>query len=144
MARKREKPEDIVMKLRQVVVLQGQGMSVAEAERQGVPGRVSLRLLITAAVTQQHGFAHAGASFALGDSAAGYAALTLMPEGHEVLTIEMKINLIAPATGTCLIAEGEVIKPGRRISVVRATVHAEDATGLRKPAAILQGTMIPA
>jgi uncharacterized protein (TIGR00369 family) len=108
------------------------------------PGRVSLRLLITAAVTQQHGFAHAGASFALGDSAAGYAALTLMPEGHEVLTIEMKINLIAPATGTCLIAEGEVIKPGRRISVVRATVHAEDATGLRKPVAILQGTMIPA
>lgn len=108
------------------------------------PGRVSLRLPITAAVTQQHGFAHAGASFALGDSAAGYAALTLMPEGHEVLTIEMKINLIAPATGTCLIAEGEVIKPGRRISVVRATVHAEDATGLRKPVAILQGTMIPA
>ena len=108
------------------------------------PGRVTLSLPITAAVTQQHGLAHAGASFALADSAAGYAALSLMPDGSEVLTVEMKINLIAPASGARLIAQGEVIKPGRRLSVVRATVHAEDASGLRKPVAILQGTMIPA
>ncbi len=84
------------------------------------------------------------ASFALGDSAAGYAALSMMPPGSEVLTVEMKINLIAPAAGQRLIAEGEVIRSGRRLSVVRATVLAEDATGDRKPTAILQGTMIPA
>jgi hypothetical protein len=54
---------------------------------------------ITPAAGQQHGFAHAGATFALGDSAAGYAALSLMDPGAEVLTVEMKINLIAPASG---------------------------------------------
>jgi len=107
-------------------------------------GHVVISLPITAAMSQQHGFAHAGASFALGDSAAGYAALSLMPPGSEVLTVEMKINLIAPAAGRRLIAEGEVVKSGRRLSVVRATVHAEDANGLRKPVALLQGTMIPA
>lgn len=107
-------------------------------------GRVVLSMPITPQVTQQHGFAHAAASFGLGDSAAGYAALSLMPAGSEVLTIEMKINLIAPAVGRRLIAEGDVVRSGRRLSVVRATVFAEDATGKRKVTAILQGTMIPA
>lgn len=108
------------------------------------PGTVILSLPIAPATTQQHGFAHAGATFALGDSAAGYAALSLMPEGSEVLTVEMKINLIAPAAGVLLIAEGEVLKAGRRLSVVRATVLSKDAAGTRKPVAILQGTMIKA
>jgi uncharacterized protein (TIGR00369 family) len=107
-------------------------------------GRVVLRLPITEAVSQQHGFAHAGATFALGDSAAGYAALSLMPPGAEVLTIEMKINLIAPAMGRHLIATGTVVKAGRRLTVVRAEVEAEDADGTCKTVAILQGTMIPA
>ncbi|MDG3042037.1 PaaI family thioesterase [Roseicyclus marinus] len=106
-------------------------------------GRVILRMPITDAVGQQHGFAHAGASFALGDSAAGYAALSTMPEGAEVLTIEMKINLIAPARGVFLWATGEVLKAGRRLTVVRATVEAEAADGSRTPVALLQGTMIP-
>jgi uncharacterized protein (TIGR00369 family) len=106
-------------------------------------GRVVLSLPITPGVSQQHGFAHAGASFALGDSAAGYAALTLMPPGSEVLTVEMKINLIAPAEGTRLVAVGDVMKPGRRLSVVRATLYAEDTNGLRRETALLQGTMIP-
>ncbi|WP_416916508.1 MAG: PaaI family thioesterase [Roseicyclus sp.] len=106
-------------------------------------GQTLLRMPITDAVGQQHGFAHAGASFALGDSAAGYAALSTMPEGSEVLTIEMKINLIAPARGRFLVARGEVLKAGRRLSVVRATVEAQAADGSRKPVALLQGTMIP-
>lgn len=106
-------------------------------------GQTVLRMPITDAVGQQHGFAHAGAGFALGDSAAGYAALSTMPEGSEVLTIEMKINLIAPARGRFLVARGEVLKAGRRLSVVRATVEAEAADGSRKPVALLQGTMIP-
>ena len=71
------------------------------------PGRVVLSMPVTSAIDQQHGFAHAGATFALGDSAAGYAALSLMEPGTEVLTVEMKVNLIAPAAGTRLIAEGE-------------------------------------
>lgn len=107
------------------------------------PGRVTLRLPVTDAVSQQHGFVHAGASFALGDSAAGYAALSLMGADAEVLTIEMKINMISPAVGRFLFAQGEVIKAGRRVTVVRATVEAEDDQGRRKTVAILQGTMIP-
>lgn len=107
-------------------------------------GRVMLRLPITDAISQQHGFAHAGASFALGDSAAGYAALTVMPPEAEVLTVEMKINLIAPAAGAYLIATGEVVKAGRRLIVARALVEAEQDTGTRKQVALLQGTMIPA
>jgi uncharacterized protein (TIGR00369 family) len=108
------------------------------------PGRVVLSLPITPSMGQQHGFAHAGATFALGDSAAGYSALSLMPEGAEVLTVEMKINLIAPAAGLRLIAEGEVVKPGRRLMIVRATVRAEAQDRTLRDVALLQGTMIPA
>jgi uncharacterized protein (TIGR00369 family) len=107
-------------------------------------GRVVLSMPITPAIDQQHGFAHAGATFALGDSAAGYAALSLMEIGAEVLTVEMKVNLIAPAAGTRLIAEGEVVKPGRRLFVVRATVRSEAGDGVLRDVALMQGTMIPA
>lgn len=108
------------------------------------PGRVVLSMPITPAIGQQHGFAHAGASFALADSAAGYSALSILPEGTEVLTVEMKINLVAPAAGERLIAMGEVVKPGRRLIVVRATVRCVAADGTRRDTALLQGTMIPA
>lgn len=106
-------------------------------------GTVHLSMPITAEVCQQHGFAHAGASFALGDSAAGYAALSLMPAGSEVLTVEMKINLIAPAKGLRLLAEGEVMRAGKRLVITRATVRAEAADGTLIDVALLQGTMIP-
>jgi uncharacterized protein (TIGR00369 family) len=89
-------------------------------------------------VTQQHGYAHAALTFALGDSAAGYAALSSMPEGAEVLTVEMKINLLAPAAGT-LAAEGRVVRTGRRLVVVTAEVRSGAAL-----VALLQGTMVPA
>ncbi|MDH3264162.1 MAG: PaaI family thioesterase [Paracoccaceae bacterium] len=106
-------------------------------------GRVVIAAPIRPEVGQQHGFAHAALAFALGDSAAGYAALSLMPDGAEVLTVEMKINLLAPAAGERLIATGEVVRAGRRISVVTAEVVAE-ADGHRRLVALLQGTMIPA
>jgi len=92
---------------------------------------------------QQQGFGHAGLTFALGDTAAGYAALGLMPEGMEVLTVEMKINLMAPAAGRRLIATGKVEKAGRRLSVVSAEVVAEGDDGRHRKVALLQGTMIP-
>jgi uncharacterized protein (TIGR00369 family) len=107
--------------------------------RELAPGRCVIAAPVTASVTQQHGVAHAGLTFAIGDSAAGYAALTLMPEDAEVLTVEMKINLLAPASGPELVATGEVIRPGRRLVVVRAEV-----AGAAGPVALLQGTMIPA
>jgi uncharacterized protein (TIGR00369 family) len=108
------------------------------------PGEVRLSAPITPAIGQQHGFAHAGASFALGDSAAGYAALSVMPPRSEVLTVEMKINLVAPADGTTLRATGEVVKAGRRLVIVRATVEVTAADSAPRVVALLQGTMIPA
>ena len=102
-------------------------------------GTVVLSAPIGPAVSQQAGFAHAGLTFALGDSAAGYAALTLMPPDREVLTVEMKINLVAPASGARLVATGRVERAGRRLVVVRASVEADG-----RPVALLQGTMIPA
>lgn len=91
---------------------------------------------------QQHGYGHAALTFAIGDSAAGYAALSLMPEGAEVLTAEMKINLIAPAQGDFLRATGKVVKPGKRLVVVTAEVEAV-TNGQATTIAILQGTMVP-
>ncbi|RXV64052.1 phenylacetic acid degradation protein [Roseovarius sp. A46] len=106
------------------------------------PGRVRIEAPILPGSRQQHGFAHAGLSFAIGDSAAGYAALSVMPEGYEVLTTEMKIHLLAPAKGELLVAEGRVLRPGRRLVIVEADIHAlED--GRETHVARLIGTMIP-
>lgn len=107
-------------------------------------GHCTLAAPIGAGFRQQHGVGHAGLTFTLGDTAAGYAAATLMPEGSDVMTAEMKINLLRPAAGERLIATGKVAKTGRKISVVTAEVWAEDAAGERKLIAILQGTMVPA
>lgn len=91
---------------------------------------------------QQQDAGHAALTFAIGDSAAGYAALTLFGSDDEIMTVEMKINLLRPAVGDRLVAEGRVIKPGRRITVVAAEVFAETGDA-RKQIAVLQGTMIP-
>ena len=82
------------------------------------PGRVAVELAHAPHLTQQHGFLHAGMVAAALDSACGYAAFTLMPEGAAVLTIEFKINLLAPAQGPRFRFEGVVTKAGRTISVV--------------------------
>lgn len=105
-------------------------------------GLVRISAPILPGMRQQQGFGHAGLTFSIGDSAAGYAALTLLPLGMEVVTAEIKINLLAPARGTRLIATGRVIKPGKRLSVVTAEVHAEE-DGKQTLIAILQGTMVP-
>lgn len=106
------------------------------------PGHVIITAPILPTVLQQHGAGHAGLAFSIGDSAAGYSALSLMPDEAEVMTVEMKINLMSPAVGDRLVAEGRVIRPGRRIMVVAADVWAE-TDGARKHVAMLQGTMIP-
>jgi len=118
-------------------------MATLGAEIVGLePGHCTIAAPILATSRQQHGHGHAGLSFAIGDSAAGYAALSLLPAEAEVLTIEMKINLLAPAAGKRLVAEGRVVRAGRRIVVVQAEVWAE-AADARRQVALLQGTMIP-
>lgn len=106
------------------------------------PGRVVIEAPILPGSRQQQGFAHAALTFALGDTAAGYSALTRMADGMEVLTAEIKLNLLAPGRGELLRATGRVVKPGRRLVVVTSEVHAVD--GDRETLiAILQGTMVP-
>ncbi len=105
-------------------------------------GTVEISAPVLPGCTQQHGYGHAGLTFAIGDSAAGYAALTMMPEGQEVVTSEIKINLLSPAAGDLLIARGKVVKPGRRLFVVMSEVFAI-TDGQEKQVALLTGTMVP-
>ncbi|TMM55240.1 PaaI family thioesterase [Sulfitobacter sabulilitoris] len=105
-------------------------------------GEVRISAPILPGTRQQQGFGHAGLTFSIGDSAAGYAALSVLPLEQDVLTAEIKINLLAPARGDRLVATGRVIKPGRRLIVVSAEVHAE-ADGASTLIALLQGTMVP-
>lgn len=91
---------------------------------------------------QQHGFGHAALTFGLGDTAAGYAALSLMDPKDEVLTAEIKINLLAPARGDRLEAEGHVIRAGKRLISVEAKVWAITGEARVQIAALL-GTMVP-
>lgn len=105
-------------------------------------GFVEIQAPILPGCQQQHGFAHAGLTFAIGDSAAGYAALSMMPPDHEVLTSEMKIHLLSPGLGEILIARGRVVKPGRRLVIVQADVYAR-ADAKEVHIAMLTGTMVP-
>jgi uncharacterized protein (TIGR00369 family) len=92
-------------------------------------------------LSQQHGFVHAGAVAAIGDSACGYAASSLMPAGTGVLAVEYKINLMAPAVGEVLIARGRVVRAGRTLSVCQAEIVAE-AAGEERTVALLVSTVM--
>ena len=105
------------------------------------PGRVEIVLKPTPAISQQHGFVHAGAVSAIADSAAGYAALSLMPPDRDVLTTEFKINLVAPAAGDRILARGMVVKAGRTLTLVQSEVFAE-IKGREKLIALLTATMM--
>lgn len=106
------------------------------------PKQVVITAPILTCSLQQQGFGHAGLTFSIGDSAAGYAALTTLPLDREVVTAEIKINLLAPAQGDLLRATGRVVKPGKRLIVVTSEVHAIQE-GSETLIAILQGTMVP-
>ena len=105
------------------------------------PGEVHVALPFAPALTQQHGFLHAGATAAIADSANGYAALTLTPAGYEVLAVEFKINLLAPGRAPRFVAEARVIRSGRTLTVCSCEVIAE-ADGERTTIALMQGTMM--
>ncbi|MAM62509.1 PaaI family thioesterase [Maritimibacter sp. UBA3975] len=106
------------------------------------PGVVDVTSTIPPGTLQQQGQTHAGLAFSIGDTAAGYAASTLLPPNNEVVTSEMKIHLLAPGRGDRLVATGRVIRPGRRLTIVEADVWAETGT-TRTLIAKLMGTMVP-
>lgn len=105
------------------------------------PGAVDISLDWAQGLTQQHGFLHAGMVSTALDSACGYAGLTLMPADAAVLTIEFKINLLAPAKGQHFRMEGRVIKPGRTITVTEGKAFAIDA-GKEKLIATMSCTLM--
>jgi len=93
------------------------------------PGEVDLAAPFAPQFGQQNGFWHAGALASLADSANGYAAFTLAPAGTDVLSVEFKINLLAPAVGDRFVACGRVVRPGRTLTVCHADVFAEAPAG---------------
>ena len=105
-------------------------------------GKVIISVRLKRSMMQQHGFGHAGVTFSIGDSAAGYAALTQMGENQEVLTSEMKIHLLSPADGKILKAVGSVLKTGKRLIVVKSDIYSiKDEK--EKLVATMLGTMVP-
>jgi uncharacterized protein (TIGR00369 family) len=105
------------------------------------PGAVDIMLAASPTVSQQHGFVHAGAVAAVADTAAGYAALTLMPAGAGVLTTEFKINIVAPAAGERVVARGRVVKAGRTLTLAQTEVFS-DTAGQEKLIALLTATLM--
>src|SRR5260221_2907345 len=99
------------------------GATLARVER----GATEIALPYRAELTQQKGFVHGGIIGMIADSAAGYAAYSLMPASASLVTVEYKMNILAPARGA-LVARGSVIKSGRTLTVARAEVYAEDGT----------------
>jgi uncharacterized protein (TIGR00369 family) len=105
------------------------------------PGRCTIRSTYRKGLGQQHGFFHAGVLSAIADSACGYAAYTLAPPDTEVLTAEFKINLLAPAKGTQLLATAEVVRKGRRLTVCLARIEIDPTVANGRPCAIMLGTI---
>jgi uncharacterized protein (TIGR00369 family) len=106
------------------------------------PGEVDVELPFRDDLVQQHGYLHAGVTTAIADSACGYAALSLMVPDAAVLSVEFKVNLLAPAKGGRFLARGRVVKSGRTVTVVRGEVLAFDDRDEAHIVLVMQGTMI--
>jgi uncharacterized protein (TIGR00369 family) len=117
--------------------MQTLGISIARLE----PGEVDLSMPYSTAFTQQNGFVHAGIITAGLDNACGIAAFTLMPAGSDILTVEFKTNLLAPAKGGRFSFRAHVIKPGRTLTVCEARAFAE-TDGIESLIATMTGTLM--
>jgi uncharacterized protein (TIGR00369 family) len=105
------------------------------------PGRTEIALGYDESLSQQHGYFHGGVIGTLADNAGGYAAFSLMPAGMTVLTVEYKLNIVAPGKGERLVARGQVLRPGRTLIVTRSDVFAVDGGVEKLCATSLQTTM---
>lgn len=106
------------------------------------PGGCDIELPFRPELSQQHGFFHGGVVGTLADNACGYASFTLAPADSSILTVEYKLNLMAPAEGAVLIARGRVIRPGRTLIVARADVSVRRDDGTEKPVATALATLM--
>jgi uncharacterized protein (TIGR00369 family) len=105
------------------------------------PGEVDIRVPFREAISQQHGFVHAGAITTAVDTACGYAAMSLMPPGAGVLTIEFKVNLMSPGKGEAIVARARVVKPGRNVNFCQGEVFAVEG-GKEKLVATMAATVM--
>lgn len=118
-------PEEIQTSFARQAFMKTLGASLELVE----PGRVQIGVPFSSALTQQHGYVHAGVISSIVDSACGYAAMSLAPSGAEVLTVEFKISLLAPAEGLRFLATGLVLRAGKKISFCTGEVHAIRESG---------------
>lgn len=120
-----------------------QAMATIGAELTRVTrGIVEIEMPFSQALTQQHGFLHAGVISTALDSACGYAAFSMMPANAAVLTIEFKVNLLAPGRGERFLFRGTVTKPGRTIIVADGQAYAFASDGEARMIATMTGTMM--
>jgi uncharacterized protein (TIGR00369 family) len=119
-------------------VLQAWGALMLEV----APGTVVLQLPFSERVTQQQGFFHGGVVASLADSAGGYAAMTMLDAGAEIVSVEYKVNFLAPAVGEALVATGNLVRAGQRLLVSTAEVDVI-RDGVARPCALLQQTLAP-
>jgi uncharacterized protein (TIGR00369 family) len=120
---------------------QGVMMLIGASLTRVEPGAVDITVRHRPELTQQHGFLHAGIVGTIVDSAGGYAGFTLFAADSSVLTVEYKLNLIAPAEGDSFVAEGRVVKPGRTLCVTQGEVYAVKGN-TRSLCALMQQTLI--
>ncbi len=117
---------DFETRVRMSFTRQGLNETMGATLERVAAGRVEIEVPFSPGVSQQHGFFHGGVMGAIGDSACGYAAMTLTPAGAEVLTIEYKVNFLSPAQGRRLVARGRVMRPGRTVTVCAGEVFVVD------------------
>lgn len=134
-------PEQVDKRIRDSFAKQGFMATIGAVLQRVAPGDIEIALLPFPGIMQQHGFVHGGVVGALADSAAGYAALSIMPAGTGVLTAEYKINLLAPGVGERIVARGSVVKKGRTLTLSCANVFAL-MDGQEKLIAHLTATMM--
>ncbi|MDO9499863.1 PaaI family thioesterase [Falsiroseomonas sp.] len=108
------------------------------------PGHCTIEADFAPGLTQHHGLFHAGVLTTLADNACGFAAMSLLPAGGEVLSVEFKVSFLRPASGLVAVARGEVVKPGRTLSFCRAEVFMRDAAGAETLVACMMATMMAA
>ena len=106
------------------------------------PGEIELTMPYAAAHTQQHGFVHAGIIATALDSACGYAAFSLMTANAEVLTVEFKISLLAPARGHRFVFQAQVVKPGKTLTFCQARALAKDGNAEPRLVASMAATLM--
>ncbi|MFZ1681839.1 MAG: PaaI family thioesterase [Rhizobiaceae bacterium] len=134
--------DDFEERVRQSFARQNAMVTLGATLTRITPGIVEIEMPFSEQFTQQHGFLHAGIISTGLDSACGYAAYTLMPIDAAILTIEFKVNLLAPGRGERFLFRGEVTKPGRTILVSDGRAYAFSAEGDAKLIATMTGTMM--